>query len=165
LIENVLIYQNTLVNTMNPGAVILSQDPAPVETSGIYVRESTTVMSDLGNRGGQNLWAFGGRPASSGSGGTDMLFHIVDHTFVARSESCVNEGQVAGIMSAGQRLGWDLQYLGTAADPTSRAGAVFEYDADIEILWDTGGADGDWPEIRSPLVGLERVIGRSPHAL
>src|SRR5262249_10236498 len=131
-IENVMLYRTTLVNMNGPDNVIHSQDTAPVTTNGIYLRECTSVMSDKDEVGmppnASHLHVFGGRPDVSSMGGKDAQWYVVDHVYKARNDVIVQPSYLQSIMSAGSALGWDLQYLGTAANPASTTGAKFVYD-------------------------------------
>ncbi len=162
LIEDVMLYRSTLVSIFDPGGIIHSQDAGGAQTDDIFMRECTTVMSDLG---GSSLWTFGARLDSSVNGlGRDRRWHFVDHTYRARSPAVVDAAAIAAFMDEAPSVddGADWQYLGEFADPTARDRAVFEYDEDIASAW-PADAVGSWPSVFSPLVGA--VIGSNPHLL
>ncbi len=160
--DKVMLYRCKLVNVENGGNVIHSQDQAPVDTNHVYLRDCVTVMA------GGEAWAFGGNPSTHAldDRANDWLWHVVDHTYVADAETTIDASMLRGIMAGGAALGWDLQYLGTASRPMRLDGAVFLYDPGISSLWrDNDYSTPSWPEIRSPLVGDDVIIGRNPHII
>lgn len=160
LIQKVQIDHSTLVNTYACDNVIHSQDLNPIGTDEIYMRSCTSVMGST-----FSLSMFGGVPAKAGGGARDAKFYVVDHTYLAHDSSVVQKSNLQSIMSAGAALSpiWDLQYLGTAASPTSTSGAAFVYDTSVMSKWAHDGTATGWPTIRSPLTGL--VVGADPNVL
>lgn len=150
----------TMVSTYTPGCTVCSEPPS--DSNFCYLRSCTTVMADSGDPDLDALWQFCAT-ASKYPAKNDYLWHVVDHTYIGRVASCVSKQQLLNMMSACQAHGWDVQYLGSAADPTLQNVATITYDAGVVAKWPANASAALWPVISSPLTGT--VVGSNPHAL
>jgi hypothetical protein len=149
-----------MINTFTPGAVLNAENH--ISTNFCYVRDCTSIHGDDSSPGVDNLWGWCANTTKF-PGANDLLWHVVNHTYVRRAINCVDIGQLQTRMTAAAADGWDVQYLGTVADPTLLTGAVFVTDPNISAEWPPDNTAALWPTIHSPLIGAD--IGSNPFAL